>query len=92
MKRMVCLGTLALAAVFTMATTYEARQPHATLVVHEVADNLLVARSIVGPGPKQLHISGRRCIPRLAALGRSSQGSNTARMLPPRALQWPSAA
>ena len=40
MKRMVCLGILTLAAVFTMAATYEARQPHATLVVHRVADNL----------------------------------------------------
>ncbi|MCH8991377.1 MAG: MBL fold metallo-hydrolase [Acidobacteria bacterium] len=40
MKRMVCLGTVTFAAVVTMAATYEARQPHATLVVHRVADNL----------------------------------------------------
>ncbi len=40
MKRVICLGILTLAGVFAMAAANEARQPRATLVLHEVADNL----------------------------------------------------
>ena len=40
MKRVICLGILTVTGVFAMAAANEARQPRATLVLHEVADNL----------------------------------------------------
>ncbi|MQG67215.1 MAG: MBL fold metallo-hydrolase [SAR202 cluster bacterium] len=40
MRRMLCLGFVTFAGVFATAASYEARQPRANLLVHEVADNL----------------------------------------------------
>ena len=40
MKRVVCLAVCTLVGLLATMTSYEARQPRANLVVHEVADNL----------------------------------------------------
>ena len=42
MRRIFCLGTLTLAAVFALGAPHTARQARANLVVHEVADNLFM--------------------------------------------------
>ena len=45
MTRSICLATLTLAAASTMWVTFEARQARASILVHEVADNLYMLAS-----------------------------------------------
>jgi cyclase len=53
MKRSLCLAVLTLIGVGATVSTYEARQPRASLTVHDVADNLYMlanAASVQGMG------------------------------------------
>ena len=76
MKRVVCLGTLTLAAVFTMVAAYEARQAHATLTVHEVADNLYMLAN--DPGGQL--VLGAQPIQRLRGGTRQAAGYGAVRL------------
>ena len=53
MRRSICLGIMTVVAVLATMTTYEARQARASLMVHDVADNLYMlgnAASVQGMG------------------------------------------
>ena len=54
-----------------------------------MAGAVLLALAARGESPAAFE---RRCIPKLPTLGHFLQGSNTAGMLPRRALHWPDAA
>jgi cyclase len=48
MKRSIYLGILTLVGVVTMAATFEARQERASLMVHDIADNLFMLANASG--------------------------------------------